>query len=146
MTQTYDKSLYTNRNIQKAEWQHKHLPKTSITQRLCIDWGRPVWVTTGCVIQLVWLTSLQDPHLPTRRKRKRSDSVLWQKPLHQQKCQKGKVTTQTTPQKSSITQRLRTDLGRSVGVTTATQLVWLTGLRAYLPTNRNNRLIKRTHV
>ena len=39
---------------------------------------------------------------------------------------KGKVTTQTTPQKSSIKQRLRTDLGRSVGVTTATQLVWLT--------------------
>ena len=36
------------------------------------------------------------------------------------------VTTQTTPQKNSITQRLRTDLGRSVGVTTATQLVWLT--------------------
>ena len=27
--------------------------------------------------------------------------------------------------KRSITQRLRTDLGRSVGVTTATQLVWL---------------------
>ena len=45
---------------------------------------------------------------------------------HQQKLQKGKVTTQTTPQKSSITQQLRTDLGRSVGVTTATQLVWLT--------------------
>ena len=43
---------------------------------------------------------------------------------------KGKVTTQTTPHKSSITQRLRTDLGRSVGVTTATQLVWLTGLWA----------------
>ena len=40
-----------------------------------------------------------------KRKRKRSDSVLWQKPLHQQKCQKGKVTTQTTPQKSSIKQR-----------------------------------------
>ena len=56
------------------------------------------------------------------------------------------VTTQTTPQKSSIKQRLRTDLGRSVGVTTATQLVWLTGLRAHLHTNRNSRLIKRTHV
>ena len=82
----------------------------------------------------------------SKRKRKRSNSVLWQKPLHQQKCQKGKVTTQTTPQKSSITQQLRTDLGRSVGVTTATQLVWLTGLRAHLPTNRNSRLIKRTHV
>ena len=67
-----------------------------------------------------------------KRKRKRSDSVLWQKPLHQQKCQKGKVTTQTTPKKSSIKQRLRTDLGRSVGVTAATQLVWLTGLRLKL--------------
>ena len=42
------------------------------------------------------------------------------------------VRTQTTPQKSSIKQRLRTDLGRSVGVTTATQLVWLTGLREVL--------------
>ena len=47
-------------------------------------------------------------------------------PIHQQKCQKDKVTTQTTPQKSSIKQQLRTDLGRSVGVTIATQLVWLT--------------------
>ena len=81
-----------------------------------------------------------------KRKRKRSDSVPWQKSLHQQKCQKGKVTTQTTPQKSSIKQRLWTDLGRSVGVTKATLLVWLTGLRAHLPTNRNSRLIKRTHV
>ena len=34
-----------------------------------------------------------------------------------------------TPPKSSFTQRLPTDLGRSVGVTTATQLVWLTSLR-----------------
>ena len=58
-----------------------------------------------------------------KRKRRRSDPVLWQKPLHQQKCQKGKVT-QTTPQKSSIKQQLRTDLGRSVGVTTATQLTF----------------------
>ena len=29
-----------------------------------------------------------------KRKRKRSDWFLWQKPLYQQKCQKGKVTTQ----------------------------------------------------
>ena len=78
---------------------------------------------------------VQEIRLSPKRKRERSDSVLWQKPLHQQKCQKGKVTTQTTPQKSSITQRLRTDLGWSVGVTTATQLVWFTGLRAHLPTN-----------
>ena len=51
-------------------------------------------------------------HVVTR-KRKRSDSVLWQKPLHQQKCPKGILTTQTTQQKSSIKERLRTDLGIS---------------------------------
>ena len=50
-------------------------------------------------------------------------------PAEMSKRQSQKVTTQTTPQKSSITQRLRTDLERSVGVTTATKLVWLTGLR-----------------
>ena len=33
-----------------------------------------------------------------KRKKKRSDQVKLQKPLHQQKYQKGKVTIQTTPQ------------------------------------------------
>ena len=42
-----------------------------------------------------------------REKGKRSDSILWQKSLHQQKWQKGKVTTQTNATKSSITERLR---------------------------------------
>ena len=64
--------------------------------------------------------------LHMKTKRRRSDSVLWQKPLHPRKCQKGKVTTQTTPQNSSIKPWLPTDLGRSVGVITATKLVWLT--------------------
>ena len=39
-----------------------------------------------------------------------------------------KRATQTTPQKRSITERLRTDLRRSVGVTMATHLLWLTWL------------------
>ena len=82
----------------------------------------------------------------SKTKRRRSDPVLWQKPLYQQEYQRGKVATQTTPQKSTIKQQLRTDLGRSVGVTTATQLVWLTGLRAHLSTPRNIRVIKRTHI
>ena len=81
-----------------------------------------------------------------KTKRRRSDPVLWQKPLYQQKCQRGKAATQTTPQKNSIKQQLRTDLGRSVGVTTAIQLVWLTGLRAHLPIPRNGRVIKSTHI
>ena len=39
---------------------------------------------------------------------------------------KGQNDNTNNVTKSSITQRLRTDLGRSVGVTTATQMVWLT--------------------
>ena len=54
--------------------------------------------------------------LQIKRKRRRSDPVLWQNPLYQQKIRKPKDNTQTPP-KTSITQRLRTDLGRSVGVT-----------------------------
>ena len=75
-------------------------------------------------------------NLGLKTKRRRSDTVLWQKPLHQQKCPKGKVTTQTTLQKSSIKQQLRTDFGRSVGVTTAPQLVqltWFTGPPSHSP-------------
>ena len=84
------------------------------------------------ITTLQWISKYDKsrPWLCSTRKRKRSDSVLWQKPLYQQKCQKDKVTTQTMPQKSSITQRLRTDLGRSVGVTTAIKLVWLTWFTA----------------
>ena len=40
---------------------------------------------------------------------------------------KGQSDNTKNATKSSITQRLWTDLGRSVGVTTATQLVWFTG-------------------
>ena len=47
------------------------------------------------------------------------------------------------PPKCSITQRLLTDLGRSVEVTTATQLAWLTGFESNLQTPHNNHVIKR---
>ena len=63
-------------------------------------------------------------HRSYKRSRKGSDSVLWQKPLYPQNNLKSKVTTQKR-HKTSITQRLRTDFGWSVGVTTATPLMWL---------------------
>ena len=47
-----------------------------------------------------------NPAIVLKTKRRRSDPVLWQKPLYQQKCQRGKVATQTTPQKSSIKQKI----------------------------------------
>ena len=45
------------------------------------------------------------------------------KPLYQQKIRKPMYNTKTSS-KTSITKWLQTDLGRSVGVTTFTQLVW----------------------
>ena len=92
---------------------------------------------------------MEDAECDNLLKTKKKEEV-WPSPMTKAptptEMSKGQVTTQTTPQKSSIKQRLRTDLGRLVGVTKATQLVWLTGLRAHLPTNRNSRVIKRTHI
>ena len=71
----------------------------------------------------------------SKKKRKRYVSVLLQKPFHQQKTPKSKVTTPKTRQKTSISQRLRTNSGRSDGVTTATQLVWLNCFSASRPSH-----------
>ena len=46
-----------------------------------------------------------------------------------------------TPQKTSITQRYRTNLGRSVGITLATQL-----RDPNLPTNHESFIITLTHI
>ena len=66
LTQSYDKSPYTHRKIQKASWQHKKATKTLITQRLRTDdLGRSVGGTA--VTPLMWLnrfTSAQPSHLP----------------------------------------------------------------------------------
>ena len=68
-------------------------------------------------------------YLTIKEKRKRSDSVLLQKPLHQKKKSKTQHDKTKTPQQTSITQRLRTDLARLVGVMTASQRVWLIRFR-----------------
>ena len=60
-----------------------------------------------------------------KRERKRSNSFLWQKPLHSQKTKTKPKWQNKNATKTTITQRLPTELGRSVGVTTITQLVWL---------------------
>ena len=87
----------------------------------------------------------KDNHLLEEKKEE-----IWLSPMTKAptptEMSKGQTDNTNNATKSSIKQRLRTDLGRSVGITTATQLVWLTGLRAHLPTNHNSRTIKRTHV
>ena len=54
----------------------------------------------------IWLSSMTKAPTPTEKSKKQCDNKI------------------KTPTKTSITQQLRTDLGRSVGVTIATQLVW----------------------
>ena len=54
--------------------------------------------------------------------------------ISKEKPKKQRDNTQMPP-KTSITQRLRTDLGRSVGVTTATQLVWLNWFTEFQPSH-----------
>ena len=53
-------------------------------------------------------------------------------PTEQSKNQRGNIKT---PPKTLITQLLRTDLGRSVGVTSVTQLVWLNRLMGAQPSH-----------
>ena len=61
--------------IWSEQLEHKQVPK------------RGDGTTTGTVSVPCWHAT------PVAIKRKRSDSILWQIPLYQQKCQKGKVTT-----------------------------------------------------
>ena len=51
-------------------------------------------------------------------------------PTPTEKAKKHRDKHKKTPPKTSITQRLQTDLGRSVGVTAVTHWCGITGLRA----------------
>ena len=86
-----------------------------------------------CAFSVLLLTNIKRDinHLKSdlinnMRKRKRSDSVLWQEtPTPTTETSKKQRDNMKTPPKTLITQLLQTDLGRSVGVTAVTQLVWL---------------------
>ena len=57
-----------------------------------------------------------------------------------EKSEKQRDNTKMPP-KTSITQRLRTDLGRSVEITTATQLVWFNRLTGSQPLIHHNSCV-----
>ena len=66
LNQAYDKSPYTHRKIRKSTGQHKNATETSITQRLCTDFGQSVGVTKAT--HLVWLNGLRDLNLSNNHK------------------------------------------------------------------------------
>ena len=70
-----------------------------------------------------WDTAIIDTVYLIREKRKKFD---YDKSPYTNRNVKRQSDNTIKATNSSITQRLRTDLGRSVGVTTATNLVWST--------------------
>ena len=74
-------------------------------------------------------------------------SSMTKAPTPTEKSKKQRDGNIKTPPKTSITQRLQTDLWRSVGVTIATQLVWLNQLTGpNLPTHHNSCVIEGTDM
>ena len=119
------KTLTTTENS-TTNWQHKNATKTSVVHRLLTDWGRSVEETSvSQLFTLFTAPSLSANHksrvskrthiknmqiillLETKRKRRRSDPVLWQNPLYQQKMRKPKDNTHKRHQKL----RLHNDCG-----------------------------------
>ena len=64
----------------------------------------------------IWLSPVTKTPTPTEKSKKQRDNIK-------------------TPPKTLITQLLRTDLGRSVGVTAVTQLVWLNRFTSAQPSH-----------
>ena len=64
----------------------------------------------------IWLSPVTKTPTPTEQSKKQRDNIK-------------------TPPKTLITQLLRTDLGRSVGVTAVTQLVWLNQFTSAQPSH-----------
>ena len=64
----------------------------------------------------IWLSPVTKTPTPTEQSKKQRDNIK-------------------TPPKTLITQLLRTDLGRSVGVTAVTQLVWLNRFTSAQPSH-----------
>ena len=112
-----------------------HFPFTHLTRIFVIDFPEMIITTvyTFCLYKNIFnfAPAKESFHDIACRKRKKAD--IWiipmTKALIPTEMSKGQIDNTKTPPKCPITQRYRTDLGRSVAVTTATQLVWLTGLR-----------------
>ena len=80
-------------------------------------------------VSFAWLTQRENGRDLTQSYDKSPDTYRKiQKATRQHKEKK-------TQPKTSITQQLQTDLGRSVGVTTATPLVWLNWLTSAQPSH-----------
>ena len=80
-----------------------------------------------------------DPGILVREKRRKLTQSYDKRPYTHRKIQKA-TRQYKNATKTSFTHRLRIDLGRYVGVTTATQLVWLNWLTISQPSHSPQQL------
>ena len=106
--------------------------------RTCCFWYWNHWVC------YTWKCEVDRPFRSTGVREKGWDLTQSydKSPYTHRKPKKKSDNTQTSP-KTSITQRLRTDLGRSAGATTATQLVLLNQLTGSQPSHSPQQLCNR---
>ena len=93
----------------------------------------PVWLPTKKIshVGAVWA-------LVNWRERENGRDLMHLHDKHPKTTENASQNYIKTIQKRSITQRLRTDLGRSVRATIVIKSVWLKGLRTHLPTYGNS--------
>ena len=87
----------------------------------------------GLVVDKIYFTPKEPHHLYEKKEEIRlSPMTKALTTIEKSKKQRDNIKT---PPKTFITQRLRTDLGRSVGVTAVTPLVWLNRFRNAQPSH-----------
>ena len=110
-------------------WLIQEPYKTTVCDMFWLLWLKSPWTLYSCLYPCIVLcrsTSLSwIVYFYYKRKKKGSDSVLWQKPLHPQKAhKKHRDNTKTPPQKIDDITTIA-DRHRKVKLTNATQLLWL---------------------
>ena len=110
-------------------------------------WNKEISIMWECTSKMSLPTCSALLHVTVLKEKKKD---IWQNrmtkvPSTTEKSKKAKWQHKKTPTKTSITQWLRNDLGRSVWVTTATKLVLLNRFTVFHP-YRKSCVIKRTHI
>ena len=95
----------------------------SLIRYMCLDSDDICLIATSTLTfsiqekkEEIWLSPVTKTPTPTEQSKKQRDNIK-------------------TPPKTLITQLLRTDLGRSVGVTAVTQLLWLNRFTSAQPSH-----------
>ena len=103
-------------NLWKFKWRGRKSNPGPLAPKAKSLTTRPPLLPSEEKKEEIWLSPVTKTPTPTEQSKKQRDNIK-------------------TPPKTLITQLLRTDLGRSVGVTAVTQLVWLNRFTSAQPSH-----------